>query len=820
MDLDNREDLELNITVKHDEYGDILPEIPEEPGISDMTDGDTLEPIDPETAVTYCPDDTGSDEELVIATDDCQCNSDCSDLECDDCSSEEDLVVDMATEDITTERDPDTNESRILDQVESGIKSEIADISHGTLRLENGTIYDDGGDGDTIGEYSVYKRGEVYIFSLSLNSSDILDNDEIKDSFQEAANNVTSDINKKVAIVYREKSDEDLVPNIESDKDVCPICGDPNCPGCEETECNEDNKKPSRAVSRVIAAISEYEQAMDIISGSSETLSDDQLTAFTARAEKAAEKAQELIDSEEQLTHDQKVSLQRDLDNTLKYYGKPKMTNEAKKYSRVYKYQGMHFRYNYDNYELECIHKNDDGSFEVIDSIGLSRADWDDGAEYWVEYYYNEYIKFDIAEGEAEYNRLLKNIDQDLVKKYKGNYVTVKGTEYKCVDISVYNQLMLKGEVPGQESFEGYSYIDPEDVESVREAENKKPDLSKTEQRNVNRFVKHVLGNSKFESANKYKAFIRVMTSARGYTSNMIKTLEGFADRYVAKAQMKDHKMSCVGKIIDAVNKSNLPDNVIRAIYRLCYDSEANWNKIYEVMFGKNTTAESANLAEGYYEKKKFIKRYKGYKLYSAVNADGDTVYLAFSPEWSTDEPEWEADSLWELEEWCDSSDEDMWDESLKEGNPGKVSVPDSIDNFMMDMCQMYLPDGSFNKYLKHEFTADEIKQLSNIRRAVNKNAMDYSDEDFDEYIHTKVEPKILAMISSTPKGLKEGISITHNDWSLCTGKEYPRGQDKWKFKFYPGGKIKEFEGSYGEAKRLAAKYAADNGYNHIDCQG
>lgn len=65
-----------------------------------------------------------------------------------------------------------------------------------------------------------------------------------------------------------------------------------------------------------------------------------------------------------------------------------------------------------------------------------------------------------------------------------------------------------------------------------------------------------------------------------------------------------------------------------------------------------------------------------------------------------------------------------------------------------------------------------------------------------------------------------ESVSITHNDWSLCTGKEYPRGQDKWKFKFYPGGKIKEFEGSYGVAKKAAAKFAEQNGYTHIDCQG
>lgn len=49
----------------------------------------------------------------------------------------------------------------------------------------------------------------------------------------------------------------------------------------------------------------------------------------------------------------------------------------AKKYSRVVKVDGKRFRYNYTDCEVECIYR-ENGVDEVIDSIGLSKASWDD----------------------------------------------------------------------------------------------------------------------------------------------------------------------------------------------------------------------------------------------------------------------------------------------------------------------------------------------------------------------------------------------------------------------------------------------------------
>lgn len=49
----------------------------------------------------------------------------------------------------------------------------------------------------------------------------------------------------------------------------------------------------------------------------------------------------------------------------------------AKKYSRVVKVDGKRFRYNYTDCEVEYIYR-ENGVDEVIDSIGLSKASWDD----------------------------------------------------------------------------------------------------------------------------------------------------------------------------------------------------------------------------------------------------------------------------------------------------------------------------------------------------------------------------------------------------------------------------------------------------------
>lgn len=52
--------------------------------------------------------------------------------------------------------------------------------------------------------------------------------------------------------------------------------------------------------------------------------------------------------------------------------------------SKIYKFEGWKFRYDYDNALLCWI--DDDGS--VLDEVGLSRDNWAENPEYWCEAYY------------------------------------------------------------------------------------------------------------------------------------------------------------------------------------------------------------------------------------------------------------------------------------------------------------------------------------------------------------------------------------------------------------------------------------------------
>jgi adenylate cyclase class IV len=71
-----------------------------------------------------------------------------------------------------------------------------------------------------------------------------------------------------------------------------------------------------------------------------------------------------------------------------------------RKYSKVYEYEGSHFRYNYERCLLEYVSLEDVDiddrneivvtkreTPEVIDSIGLSKENWKDNPEYWIEEY-------------------------------------------------------------------------------------------------------------------------------------------------------------------------------------------------------------------------------------------------------------------------------------------------------------------------------------------------------------------------------------------------------------------------------------------------
>lgn len=55
-------------------------------------------------------------------------------------------------------------------------------------------------------------------------------------------------------------------------------------------------------------------------------------------------------------------------------------------YSPVFKCNGKMFRYNYDKSLLEWIDKSENsGEMEVLYSLGLSKGNWVDGPEYWMD---------------------------------------------------------------------------------------------------------------------------------------------------------------------------------------------------------------------------------------------------------------------------------------------------------------------------------------------------------------------------------------------------------------------------------------------------
>lgn len=68
----------------------------------------------------------------------------------------------------------------------------------------------------------------------------------------------------------------------------------------------------------------------------------------------------------------------------------------AKKYSKIYKVGGWPLRYNYEQALLELVYDwdlDDDGNKvplaepDVLDAVGLSRENWKDDRQYWLERY-------------------------------------------------------------------------------------------------------------------------------------------------------------------------------------------------------------------------------------------------------------------------------------------------------------------------------------------------------------------------------------------------------------------------------------------------
>jgi len=66
------------------------------------------------------------------------------------------------------------------------------------------------------------------------------------------------------------------------------------------------------------------------------------------------------------------------------------------RYSEVKKLKHRSFRYDFEHAVLEFIYTNDEGKIEVLDGYGLSRDEWNENADYWIERYY-EIIEEEVA---------------------------------------------------------------------------------------------------------------------------------------------------------------------------------------------------------------------------------------------------------------------------------------------------------------------------------------------------------------------------------------------------------------------------------------
>ena len=77
------------------------------------------------------------------------------------------------------------------------------------------------------------------------------------------------------------------------------------------------------------------------------------------------------------------------------------------------------------------------------------------------------------------------------------------------------------------------------------------------------------------------------------------------------------------------------------------------------------------------------------------------------------------------------------------EGNPTSNTLPYSIDEFLQDIAQMY-GGISYSDIGRHDYSEDDIRKLSNIRRRYLKWGNEMMEDEFEEYVSSKILPDIL----------------------------------------------------------------------------
>lgn len=488
-----------------------------------------------------------------------------------------------------------------------------------------------------------------------------MDNEElvinITTTSDEYGNILDTEYTEPALIVTRDSycndCEDDLVVNVP--KDGCCDSEDllVDIPDEDNYDCCLEDRNGKVCKSKVIAAITRYESIMDIISGLDPDVDFEVMKDFKDKALEQAKIAQAAIDACSGILSDQEIGrLQDDLNNTIKYYKHSPIMSEAAKYSKTYDCKTGKCRYNYLDRSLELI--DNDGN--VIDSVGLSQADWKENPQYWIDMYSDD-IGSTLDTYSDEINDIAKNIDNNLVQKYAGKAFKDKSTGkiYTCDGINVDGELVVTGG-------DSVKFFNPDDVELV--------ESKKFRERMYNRIIKE-LSCRDYDSYEDYYDCVCDLTSDEMFDEALRNSLISEVSKIAAKASNRDKKMSSIRKLTDELKKCNLSDNAIAAIYRLMYGYNGDWSNIYSALFKNDDSYTAAHMEfekngkiveSTLYSQLKLQKQYKGFRIYKAYDDDMNEVYICYPKGYSTrlDDPEWEAGSMQEMIDWIDSYEDDL----------------------------------------------------------------------------------------------------------------------------------------------------------------
>lgn len=82
----------------------------------------------------------------------------------------------------------------------------------------------------------------------------------------------------------------------------------------------------------------------------------------------------------------------------------------------------------------------------------------------------------------------------------------------------------------------------------------------------------------------------------------------------------------------------------------------------------------------------------------------------------------------------------------VNEGNNVSRDLSPAIDEFLQDIAQMY-GGISYGDIMDHNYTEDDIRKLSNLRRRANKWADEMMEDEFDDYMKSKIVPSVKSIL-------------------------------------------------------------------------